>query len=67
MGWGGLQLAAFGVVRVLALPGDELGCRGWGAALALAATQAAGVGRRGATDHGNGLFLLLHKFGACAC
>lgn len=67
MGWGWLQLAAFGVVGVLALPGDGLGCRGWVAALALAATLAAGLGQRGAAGHGDGLFLLLHKFGAFAC
>lgn len=66
MGWGGLQLAAFGVVGFLALPDDGLGGRGFLGALALAAASAIGFrGCDGGVAAGS-LFFYLHKYGASA-
>lgn len=66
MGWGGLQLAAFGVVGFLALPDDGLGGRGFFGALALAAASAIGFrGCAGGVAAGS-LFFYLHKYGASA-
>lgn len=68
MVWGGLQLAAFGVVGFLALPDDGLGGGCWLGTLALAAALAPGLGGRAGCGGGaaGSLFCCLHKCAASA-
>lgn len=66
MGWGGLQLAAFGVVGFLALPDDGLGGGDWLGTLALATALAPGLSGRDGAGVAGSRFCFLHKYGSSA-